>query len=164
MVKPLQSDSPFSFSLFKRLAVDGHVVFYAWFIEKETGTILSQGSMGTEDERGAAAQAGRLMTQLPLANIAKAKTSHTQDDFESADCLRNMDLASYFIWFWPPGVSVYLRDRVETEKTLSNYYVQTQGRYITKYASDYAPFKKTLLRKASLYLSELDFPRFRRHI
>jgi integrase len=154
MAKPLPSDSPFAFTLFKRPAVDGHVVFYARFIEKATGTILSQRSMGTDDEREAAAQAGRLMTQLPLANIAKAKASHTQDDYESAESLRNMDLASYFTWFWTPGVSAYLRDRVEAEKPLSNYYVQTQGRYITKYATIYAPFKKTLLREASLYLSE----------
>ena len=132
MAKPLPSDSPFSFTLFKRLAVDGHVVFYARFMEKATGTILSQRSMGTDDEREAAAQAGRLMTQLPLANIAKAKASHAQDDFESAESLRNMDLASYFTWFWTPGVSAYLRDRIEAEKPLSNYYVQTQGRYINK--------------------------------
>jgi hypothetical protein len=154
MAKPLPTDELFSFTLFKRATADGRIVLYARFIEKVTGTILSQRSLGTDDEREAAAQAGRLMAKLPLANIAKAKTSQVQDDYESAERLRNKDLASYFGWFWTPGASAYLRDRVEAEKPLSNYYVQTQGRHIAKYVSGYAPFKKTLLKEASLYLTE----------
>lgn len=42
MAKPLPSDELFSFTLFKRPAVDGHVVFYARFIEKARGIILTQ--------------------------------------------------------------------------------------------------------------------------
>jgi len=106
MAKPLPSDELFTFTLFKRPAVDGRVVFYARFIEKATGTILTQRSLGTGDERDAVAQAGRLMAQLPLAKIAKAKVSQTQGNLESAERLRNMDLASYFIWFWTPGASL----------------------------------------------------------
>lgn len=68
-------------------------------MEKATSAILSQRSMGTDDEREAAEQAGRLMTQLPLANIAKAKDSHAQDDFESAKSLRNMEL-----WILPESI------------------------------------------------------------
>jgi integrase len=154
MAKPLPSDELFSFTLFKRPTVDGHVVFYARFIEKATGTILTQRSLGTGAERDAVAQAGRLMTKLPLAKIAKAKISRTQEDLESAECLRNMDLASYFIWFWTPGASDYLRDRIDAEKPLSNYYVKEQGRSIAKHAMSYAPFKKTRLREGSLYLTE----------
>jgi integrase len=154
MAKPLPSDGLFSFTLFKRPAVDGHVVIYARFIEKATGTILTQRSLGTNEEREAAAQAGRLMAQLPLAKIAKAKVSKTQENLESAERLRNMDLASYFTWFWTPKASDYLRDRIDAERPLSNYYVQAQGRAITKHAISYPPFKKTPLREASLYLTE----------
>ena len=81
--RPLPSDELFSFTLFKRPVVDGHVVFNARFIEQATGTILTQRSLGTSDEREAVAQAGRLMTNLPLAKIAKAKISKTQEDLES---------------------------------------------------------------------------------
>jgi integrase len=154
MAKPLPTDELFTFTLFKRPAVDSRVIIYARFIEKATGTILTQRSLGTDDEREAAAQAGRLMAKLPLANIARTKASHAQEDYESAERLRNKDLASYFTWFWTPGASAYLRDRIEAEKPLSNYYVQTQGRYIAKYVAGYAPFKKTLLKEASLYLTE----------
>ncbi len=154
MAKPLPPEELFNFTLFKRAAVDGSITLYARFIERTSGTILTQRSLGTDDEREAAAQAGRLMAKLPLANIAKTKTSQAQDDYESAERLRNKDLASYFTWFWTPGASAYLRDRIEAEKPLSNYYVQTQGRYIAKYIAGYVPFKKTLLREASLYLAE----------
>lgn len=154
MAKPLPSDELFTFTLFKRPAVDGRVIIYARFIEKATGTILTQRSLGTDDEREAAAQAGRLMAKLPLASIAKTKTSQSQDDYESAERLRNKDLSSYFTWFWTPGASAYLRDRIEAGKPLSNYYIQTQGRYIAKYVSAYAPFKKIPLKEANLYLTE----------
>jgi hypothetical protein len=38
MAKPLPADELFSFTHFKRSAVDGRIVFYARFIEKATGT------------------------------------------------------------------------------------------------------------------------------
>jgi Site-specific recombinase XerD len=154
MAKPLPSDELFSFTLFRRPAVDGRIIFYARFIEKATGTILSQRSLGTDDEREATVQAGRLMAKLPLAKLAKDKVSKLQEDLESAERLRNMDMAAFFTWFWTPGASDYLRDRVDAERPFSNYYVQTQGWYIAKHAAGYGPFKKTPLREASLYLTE----------
>jgi hypothetical protein len=36
MAKPLPSDERFSFTLFRRPAVDGRVIIYARFIEKAT--------------------------------------------------------------------------------------------------------------------------------
>lgn len=134
MAKPLPSNELFGFTLFRRPALDGRVIIYARFIEKATGTILSQRSLGTDDDREAAGRAGQLIVKLPLAKIAKAKLSKSKENLESAERLRNMDLASYFTWFWTPGASDYLRDRIDAEKPLSNYYVQTQGRYIAKHA------------------------------
>ncbi|HET6454322.1 MAG TPA: tyrosine-type recombinase/integrase [Armatimonadota bacterium] len=154
MAKPLPSDNRFSFTLFKRPATDGRVIFYARYIQKATGTILSRRSLGTDDEREALAQAGRLMSQLSLPEIAKSKVSKIKESLEASERLRNMDLAAYFTWFWTPGASDYLRDRVDAERPLSYYYILTQGRYIAKHAAGYGLFKKTPLREASLYLIE----------
>ncbi len=68
------------------------------------------------------AAAGKLLAQLPLAKIAKAKAAKNTDGFEETD---------------------YIHDRIDAGKSLSNYYTLTQSRSVAKHAASYQPFKKT---------------------
>jgi integrase len=151
--KSLLDSDRFTFRLYKRTLPKGEL-FYARFYERDSTTVLADRSTGEADERRATAAAGKLLSTLPLAKLARAKAAKSSDGFEDAEKIRNMNLDAYFAWFWDPEKSDYIRDRVDAEKPLSNYYIQTQTRYITKHAVGYAPFKKTLVRDASLFLVE----------
>jgi len=149
---PLATDH-YTFKLYKRTLPKGDL-YYARFFEKGNTVVLADRSTGESVENRATAAAGKLLGQLPLDKLARAKAAKDQNGFEEAERLRNMDLASFFTQFWTPGASDYLRDREDAEKPLSNYYVLCQSRYIAKHAATYQPFKKTPLRLASLYLVE----------
>jgi len=149
---PLAADR-FTFKLYKRTLPKGEL-YYARFFEKGRAVVLADRSTGEAEEAKALVAAGKMLAQLPLEKLARAKASQHQDGFEATERLRNMDLASFFVWFWTPGASDYLRDREDAEKALSAYYIQNQGRYISKHAATYQPFKRTPLREASLYLIE----------
>ncbi|MEI6388684.1 MAG: site-specific integrase [Spirochaetota bacterium] len=144
----------FTFTLFKRPNKDGTTVLYARLIEKSTGTVLAQRSTGTDDPFQAAARAGQYLVELPLPRIAQAKTAKDRERLDAAERVRNMDLVTFFTWFWTPGASDYIQDRIDAEKPLSNYYIQTESRYIAKHAATYQPFRKTSLCDVSLYLVE----------
>jgi len=73
----------------KRVSQNGALVIYARLLEAATGRILAQRSTGTDDER-----------------------------LEAAERLRNMDLASFFVWFWTASLSDYILDNIDAEKPL----------------------------------------------
>ena len=144
----------FTFKLYKCTLPTGEL-YCARFFEKGNPVVLAGRSTGESSEtRATAAAAGKLLGQLLLDKLARAKASVDQNGFEAAERMRNMDLASFFTQFWTPSASDYLRDREDAEKPLSNYYILCQLRYIAKHAATYQPFKKTPLRQASLYLIE----------
>jgi len=149
---PLAADR-FTFKLYKRTLPKGEL-YYARFFEKGRAVVLADRSTGEAEEAKALVAAGKMLAQLPLDKLARAKAAKDQDGFEAAERLRNMDLAAFFTWFWTPGASDYLRDREDAEKPLAAYYIQNQSRYIAKHAAGYQPFKRTPLREASLYLIE----------
>jgi integrase len=149
---PLDTDR-FTFRLYKRTLPTGEL-YYARFYERDHSAVLADRSTGEADERRATAAAGKLLAELPLAKLARSKAATASDGFEDAEKIRNMALDAYFTWFWEPEKSDYIRDRIDAEKPLSNYYIQTQARYIAKHAASYQPFKKTLVRDASLFLVE----------
>jgi len=149
---PLAADR-FTFKLYKRTLPKGELYYARFFVKGQT-LVLADRSTGEEEEAQALVAAGKMLAQLPLERLARAKAAKDRDGLEAAEHLRNMDLASFFTWFWTPGASDYLRDREDAEKPLSNYYVLCQSRYIAKHAATYQPFKKTSLREASLYLVE----------
>jgi integrase len=151
--KSVLADDRFTFKLYKRALPTGEL-YYVRFFEKGNTVVLADRSTGESDEGRAKAAAGKLLAQLPLAKIAKAKAATSTDGFEEAERLRNMDLASYFTWFWTAEESDYIRDRIDAEKPLSNYYIISQSRSVAKHASSYQPFKKTPVREASLFLVE----------
>jgi integrase len=151
--KSVLADDRFTFKLYKRALPTGEL-YYARFFEKGNTVVLADRSTGEPDEGRATAAAGKLLAQLPLAKIAKAKAASSTDGFEEAERLRNMDLASYFTWFWTAEESDYIRDRIDAEKPLSNYYILSQSRSVAKHASSYQPFKKTPVRDVSLFLIE----------
>ncbi len=133
MGKKTKTDpSRFHFTLFKRSTQDGTVLIYARLLETSTGRILAQRPTGTDDERLAAAKAEQLLVELPLAKLAQLKSARDQEGFEAAERLRNMDLASFFVWFWTPSVSEYLWIRIDAEKPFSNYYVLCQSRSVAR--------------------------------
>jgi len=149
---PLAADR-FTFKLYLRSLPKGQL-YYARFFEKGKTLVLADRSTGEAEETKALVAAGKLLAQLPLERLARAKAAKDQDGFEAAERLRNMDLAAFFTWFWTPGASDYLRDREDAEKPLAAYYIQNQSRYIIKHAAGYQTFKRTPLREASLYLIE----------
>ena len=103
--------------------------------------------MGTDDERGEKLRRrpeGGSWPQLPV-EIAR-KASHAQDDFESAESLRNMDLCLVSSPGLDPGVSAYLRIWVEAEKPRSYALCRVLRGGISEDVIGYTPFKKTLLR------------------
>jgi hypothetical protein len=129
------ADNRLSFTLLRRkFKHDDGFVYYARWIDTTTEAILAQRSTGTDDERKAAAKAGQYLVELPIEKWAKAKIFKKQEGFEAAERLRNMDLASFLTWFWAPGDSDYIRDRIDADKPLSNYYILCQSRYIAKHA------------------------------
>jgi hypothetical protein len=85
--------SRFHCTLFRRATQEGTIVLYARLLETATGRILAQRSTGTDDERLAAAKAGQLLVELPLAKLAQLKSARDEEGFEAAERLRNMDLA-----------------------------------------------------------------------
>ncbi len=95
-----------------------------------------------------------LLAKLPLAKLARAKASKATDGFEDAEKLRNMTLDVYFTWFWDSTKSDYIRDRIDAEKPLSNYYILSQSRSIAKHAATYQSFKSTTVQDANLFLVE----------
>lgn len=109
--KSVLADDRFTFKLYKRALPTGEL-YYARFFEKGNTVVLADRSTGEPDEGRATAAAGKLLAQLPLAKIAKAKASMSTGGFEEAERLRNMDLASYFTWFWTAEESDYIRDRI----------------------------------------------------
>ena len=98
-----------------------HTHLQSRLLEKSKGRILAQRSTGTDDGRMAAAKAGQFLVELPLAKLAQAKSAQDQEGYEGAKRLRNMDLASFFTWFWTTGASDYIQDRIDAEKPLSNF-------------------------------------------
>lgn len=148
-----RAPDPFNFRLFKRHNPDKSFIYYARFIDVGTGAILAQRSLGTADPMQAAAAAGRLLAELPLHQLARAKRGAESADLESSERLRDMMLSKYFVWFWGSN-SDYLADKAASAKPLSTEYVKTQRRYIERHAEGYAGFKKIALRDASLFLVE----------
>jgi integrase len=151
--KTTAPDSFFTFNFLRRKGKHGKIVIYARLIEKSTGVILAQRSTGTDDERMAAAKAGQLLLELPLANMARAHAAKLEAGFDNAEQLRNKDFATFCTWFWS-SKSDYLMDKVSAEKPLSSDYIKTQSRYIKKHVADYAPFKHIPLRGAGILIIE----------
>lgn len=151
--KSLLDADRFVFKLYKRNLPKGEL-FYARFYERGSSVILADRSTGEADERRATAAAGKLLAKLPLAKLARAKASKATDGFEDAEKLRNMTLDVYFTWFWDSTKSDYIRDCIDAEKPLSNYYILSQSRSIAKHAATYQSFKSTTVQDANLFLVE----------
>ncbi len=151
--KSVLDASPFVFKLYKRTLPKGDL-YYARFYERGSTIVLADRATGEADEDRARAAAGKLLAELNLDRLARAKAAKDASGFENAEKLRNMNLAEFFTWFWDPDESDYIRDRVDAEKPLSSYYVLTESRYIAKHAATYQPFKKTALRDANIFLIE----------
>jgi hypothetical protein len=148
----LQNDR-FTFKLYLRTLPSGPV-YYARFYEKGNKTLLADRSTGEQDEKPANIAAGKLLAQLPLDKIVRAKTSEFSEKIEGAERLKNMPFADYLTWFWNAGTSEYIRDRIDAEKPLSKVYIRDQARYVKDHAAKYPLFKKTALRDITLYCME----------
>jgi len=151
--KPFRNPPPFLFKLFKRRHPGGGFVYYARFFDRQSGQILAQRSLGTNNPVKAATAAGRLLGTLPLAQLARARRAEQSEELTATEHLSNMPLSDFFTWFWSDA-SDYIADKRASEKPLSSEYVRAQGRYVQAHASGYAGFRKTMLRDASLLLVE----------
>jgi integrase len=148
----LQNDR-FVFKLYVRTLPSGPV-YYARFYEKVSKMLLADRSTGEQDEKSANIAAGKLLAQLPLDRLVRAKASQFSEKLENAERLKNMPFADFLVWFWDADTSDYIRDRIDAEKPLSNVYIRDQARYVKNYASTYPLFKKTSLRDINLYCME----------
>lgn len=151
--KKMPKESRFSFTFFNRATKSGSSVIYARIIDKQTGQILAQRSTGTNDEREAAAQAGRLLAELPLDAMVRAREDQAAADFSEAERLRDTMLSKFFTQFWGEG-SAYLRARDEAGKPLSGMYIMNKRSSVKRYAALYPQFQRTPLRATSLLLLE----------
>ncbi|GHT84331.1 hypothetical protein FACS1894137_07240 [Spirochaetia bacterium] len=148
----LQNDR-FTFRLYLRALPSGQV-YYARFYEKGNKILLADRSTGENDEKMAHIAAGKLLAQLPLEKLIRAKTSAFSEKMEGAERLKNMPFADFLVWFWNADTSEYIRDRIDAEKPLTKVYIRDQSRYIRNYAATYPLFKKTTLRDITLYCME----------
>jgi hypothetical protein len=130
--------------LYRRTLPSGSL-YYAGFYEKGSTMLLADRSTGEQDEKPANIAAGKLLAQLPLDKLFRAKTPEFSEKMEGAERLKNMPFADYLAWFWNTDASEYIRDRVEAEKSLSKVYIRDQARYVKNHASTYPLFKKTIL-------------------
>lgn len=145
--------SRFTFTLFKRSSKSGGSVLYARIIDSKTGAILAQRSTGTSDERMAAAEAGRLLAELPLAAMSQAREDSQAADFAEAEKLRDTMASRFFTQFWEDG-STYLAARDDAGKALSRMYVLNQRSSVKRFASQYPLFQRTPLRALTLLILE----------
>jgi integrase len=143
----------FTFNLYIRSLPKGDL-YYARFYEKGKTAILADRSTGESSEDRARAAAGKLLAQLPLDKLARAKAQELSDKLNNTERLKNMPFSTYLLWFWDAKTSDYIKDRIDAEKPLSGAYIKTQYRYVKKHAADYTPFKKAALRDVTLYLVE----------
>jgi integrase len=148
----LQKDK-FTFKLYQRALPSG-TIYYARFYEKNNNLLLADRSTGENDERLANIAAGKLLAQLPLDKIFRAKTSEFSEKLEGAERLKNMPFADFLFWFWNSDTSEYIRDRIDADRALSKVYIRDQARNVKQYALTYPLFKKTALRDITLYCME----------
>jgi len=151
--KKMHKESRFSFTFFNRPTKTGVSVLYVRIIDKQTGQVLAQRSTGTDDEREAAAYAGRLLTELPLDAIVRAREDQSAANFSETERLRDTMLAAFFTHFWAEESS-YLRAREEAGKPLSGMYITNKRSSVKRFAAVYPQFQRTPLRATSLILLE----------
>jgi len=108
----------FTFKLYVRTLPSGPI-YYARFYEKNDNMLLADRSTGEHDEKQANIAAGKLLAQLPLDKLLRAKTSEFSEKMEGAERLKNMPFSSFLTWFWNPDCSEYIRDRTDAERPLS---------------------------------------------
>jgi hypothetical protein len=63
--------------------------------------------------------ASKLLVQLPLEKIARAKQSKSSANLAEVERLKNMPFADFLLWFWNPDTSDYIKDRIDSENPLS---------------------------------------------
>ena len=151
--KTRPNDSRFSFTLFNRPTKTGASVLYVRIIDKQTGQVLAQRSTGTDNERDAGAVAGRLLAELPLDALVRARDDQAAANFAEADRLRDTMLSRFFTQFWDEG-STYLIARSEAGKPLSGAYIRDRRSSVKRFAAVYPLFQRTPLRATSLLLLE----------
>jgi integrase len=151
--KKMPKESRYSFTFFNRATKSGTPVIYVRIIDKQTGQVLAQRSTGADNERDAAAFAGRLLTELPLDAMVRAREDQSAADFSETERLRDTMLSTFFTQFWAQGSS-YLRAREEAGKPLSGMYITNKRSSVKRFASVYPQFQRTPLRATSLLLLE----------
>jgi integrase len=151
--KKMLKESRFSFTFFNRATKSGKPVIYVRIIDKQTGQVLAQRSTGADNERDAGAVAGRLLTELPLDAMVRAREDQSAADFSETERLRDTMLSNFFTQFWAQGSS-YLRAREEAGKPLSGMYITNKRSSVKRFASVYPQFQRTPLRATSLLLLE----------
>jgi integrase len=151
--KTILEKDRFTFKLYRRKLPTGQI-YYARFYEKNSDILLADRSTGEQDEKLANISAGKLLAQLPLDKLFRAKTSNYFEKMEGSERLKNMPFADFLSWFWNANTSEYIHDRIDAEKSLSKGYIRDQARLVNNYASNYPLFKKTALRDITLYSIE----------
>jgi hypothetical protein len=134
--KKKTQESRYTFTFFKRPTQSGSPVIYVRIIDKTSSRVLAQRSTGTDDEREAAAYAGRLLESLPLDAMARAHEDRAAANFAEAERLRSTMLAKFLIQFWEDG-SPYLEARAEAGKPLSGAYLRDRRSSIKRFAAPY---------------------------
>ena len=160
--KTILEKDRFTFRLYLRTLPSGPV-YYARFYEKNGDILLTVRSTGEQDEKLANIAAGKLLAQLPLDKLSRAKASDFSKRMEGVERLKNMPFADFLVWFWNADTSEYIRDRIDADKSLSEGYIRGQAGYVKKYASTYSMFKKTPLRDITLYCMEQFMPQMQCH-
>ncbi|GAB1482168.1 hypothetical protein MASR2M78_09830 [Treponema sp.] len=153
--KRRSEESRFTFTLFKRSTKSGGSVLYARIIDSKTGTILAQRSTGTSDERMAAAEAGKLLAELPLAAMSQGEGRQPSRRFRAeAERLRDMMASRFFTQFWEDG-STYLAARDDAGKSASPECTSSiSGPPSSDSLRQYPLFQRTPLRALTLLIME----------
>lgn len=151
--KKKSEPSRFSFTFFKRPTKADSAVIYVRIVDTESGRVLAQRSSGTDDEREAAAFAGKLLASLPLEALAKAHEDRAAADFAEAEQLRSTMLSKFFTQFWEDN-SPYLVARAEAGKPHNGAYLRDRRSLIKRFAAQFPLFQRTPLSATSLLLLE----------
>jgi integrase len=85
--------------------------------------------------------------------MARAKQAGYEGELDAEEKFKETPFAQFVAGFWGP-TSEYLSSRVEEGRSLSGQYVKIQRRYVERFITSSATFKKAKLRDVTLVLVE----------
>lgn len=158
----------FTYATFSRAASNGRPIVYVRFIDTDSGEIIATRSTGIEAEKTPKAtekavkpRIAKLLAELDLDAIAKARDKAHAADQVDDDRLADMSVYDFVNWFWSDD-SYYITERKDAGRPLSQEYVETSKSYVRTTIKGFSDFRLTSLRDIHLSIIEAFVRKLRR--